>query len=276
MRVIRALRVPLLALSVVLLLGSVGLAQEDIGFREAEEYDTKGQPFEDATVKELIVSLEKLLGRPEVQEDFSKESRVHFWRFTNRLAKGLLTTEQDAMIFAYLAALAERYPDHADLIARQRFMVEHLMIGKEAPDIVGKDMDGEGLKLSDYRGKVVVLVFTGHWCGPCRGEYPYQRLLLEIMEGEPFALLGVNSDESIEIAKAAKKEERLEYRAWWDVNEELHPGGPIATEWNVVGWPTIYIIDEQGIIRHRDPRMEMMITAVKDLVQELKWREPPR
>ena len=44
-----------------------------------------------------------------------------------------------------------------------RFAIEHLQIGQVAPDIQGKDLRGEALKLSDYRGKVVLLDFWGHW-----------------------------------------------------------------------------------------------------------------
>ncbi|MFC2117397.1 peroxiredoxin family protein [Bacteroidota bacterium] len=54
-------------------------------------------------------------------------------------------------------------------------VVDHLMIGRKAPDIVGKDMYGNTFRLNDYKGKIVILIFTGHWCGPCRGEYPFQR-----------------------------------------------------------------------------------------------------
>jgi hypothetical protein len=41
--------------------------------------------------------------------------------------------------------------------------IQHLRVGKEAPDIVGEDIDGKPFKLSDYRGKVVMLDFWGHW-----------------------------------------------------------------------------------------------------------------
>ena len=46
------------------------------------------------------------------------------------------------------------------------FDLRQLSIGKEAPQIVGQDVDGRTLTLSDYRGKVVVLTFSGDWCVP--------------------------------------------------------------------------------------------------------------
>ena len=52
--------------------------------------------------------------------------------------------------------------------------VHNLAVGKPAPEINGVDFDGKPLKLSDYRGKVVVLVFWGTWCGPCMAEVPHE------------------------------------------------------------------------------------------------------
>ncbi len=255
---------------VFLLNTNIALTQEDIGFRSAEEYDTSGQPFSTEIIHELIDTLDRLLDQPDVKSDFTQQSRIHFWRFMNRLAKGILTPEQDAIITSFLNKLKTLNPDHSELIDRQQWQIEHLMLGKEAPDIVGTDMDGIDFRLSEYRDKIVVLVFTGHWCGPCRGEYPYQRLLLEVMAEEPVVLLGVNSDEDLQMAKQAKEEEQLEYRTWWDGHGEVAQKGPIATSWNIVGWPTIYIIDAKGRIRFKDTRHEEMITAVKKLLDEMR------
>jgi peroxiredoxin len=173
----------------------------------------------------------------------------------------------------HLDGLAESYPEAAEDLAATRFMVENLMLGREAPDIVGKDLDGVEFRLSDYRGKVVAIVFTGQWCGPCRSEYPYQRLLLEVMDPEEFVLLGVNSDADIEVAKQGKADAELDYRAWWDGYAEENTKGPIATQWNVTGWPTIYVLDENGVIRRRGPRQEKLITAAKELVAEMNSRQ---
>ena len=49
-------------------------------------------------------------------------------------------------------------------------MIQHLGIGKAAPEIEGSDLDGKPFRLSECLGKVPYLAFSGAWCGPCRSE----------------------------------------------------------------------------------------------------------
>src|SRR5438105_9037394 len=65
--------------------------------------------------------------------------------------------------------------------------------GEPAPEIKGEDMDGKPLKLSDYRGKVVLLDFWGFWCAYCLRYIPHEKDLVRQYEGRPFVLLGVNT-----------------------------------------------------------------------------------
>ncbi len=243
--------------------------QENTGFRNIEAYNTSGSEFTDAIIDELISTLDNLLVQSEADADFRRNFRIHFWRFFNRLDRGLLTEDQDGRIRAYIEGLKKTYPDAAELIEQQLFHFRYLMIGRKAPNIVGRDLQGEEFQLNDFRGQIVILYFTGNWCGPCRGEYPYQRLLLEIMSDRPVVLLGVNSDTDRKEAIKVKEAERLDYRSWWaGWDAEGDPrSGPIPKKWNVVGWPTIYIIDQEGVIRYRNLREEKVITAVKELLK---------
>jgi Redoxin len=77
--------------------------------------------------------------------------------------------------------------------------------------------------------------------------YPHERSLVKRLEGKPFALLGVNSDEDRQAVKAAMAEEKITWPSWWDGGSTE---GPIATEWQLPTWPTVYVIDAEGRIRH--------------------------
>ena len=92
--------------------------------------------------------------------------------------------------------------------------------------------------------------------------YPHERSLVEKMKGKPFALIGVNSD-SKEKVQAALKRENITWRSFWDGGKT---GGPIATQYGVRSWPTIYVIDHEGIIRYKDVHGEAMDNAVDELI----------
>ncbi|MBI4662005.1 MAG: TlpA family protein disulfide reductase [Verrucomicrobia bacterium] len=95
--------------------------------------------------------------------------------------------------------------------------------------------------------------------------YPHERSLVKRLDNKPFVLLGVNSDPR-DKAKAALKRENITWRSFWDGGDTR---GPIATQWKVNAWPTIYILDGKGVIRYRNARGEAMDHAVDTLLKEM-------
>ena len=79
--------------------------------------------------------------------------------------------------------------------------------------------------------------------------YPHERSLVKELKDKPFALIGVNSDRDLEELKPRLEEESITWRSFW--NGPQGTGGPISKAWNVRGWPTVYIIDHNGVIRHK-------------------------
>ena len=110
-------------------------------------------------------------------------------------------------------------------------------------------VDGKKFKLSDSRGKICVLTFWASWCGPCMQMVPVERALAERMHGKLFAMIGVNGDAILPDAKRAMEREKMTWPSFWNGKEG--PKGPIATAWNVHGWPTIFVLDSEGIIRFK-------------------------
>ena len=97
--------------------------------------------------------------------------------------------------------------------------------------------------------------------------YPHERSLVEELKEKPFVLLGVNSDDSPDIVKRAMRDNRLTWRSWFDGGSTQ---GPIATAWGVTYWPTLFIIDADGVIRHKDLTGPAIDRAVKKLLEEMK------
>jgi len=97
--------------------------------------------------------------------------------------------------------------------------------------------------------------------------YPHERSLVNRLNGKPFALLGVNSDRDREKIKQTVKEKGLTWRSFWNGGGT---SGPISTRWNVRGWPTIYVLDEQGVIRFKNVRGEAMDKAVDSLLAQIE------
>ncbi len=90
--------------------------------------------------------------------------------------------------------------------------------------------------------------------------YAHERSLVTKYQGRPFAIVGVNSDKNREQLKKLVVEERITWRSFWDGGSS---SGPIASAWDVNGWPTLYLIDHNGMILCEDPDDDQIETAVK-------------
>jgi len=122
-----------------------------------------------------------------------------------------------------------------------------LPIGKVAPEISGVDVFGRKFNLSDYRGKVVVVYFWGDWNPFCRRMYPQWRSLVKRLENKPFALIGVAGEKKTRL-RTAIQANNITWPTFWD---GATTSGPIAKAWGIRGWPTIYVLDDRGVVRYR-------------------------
>lgn len=96
--------------------------------------------------------------------------------------------------------------------------------------------------------------------------YPHERSLVKKFADAPFALIGVNSDKTLERARQAVQKHELSWRSFWNGPDGAR--GPISTAWNVRGWPTVVLIDHRGVIRHRGNSVDDSLLA--QLVEEAR------
>jgi predicted Zn finger-like uncharacterized protein len=156
----------------------------------------------------------------------------------------------------------------SDMVKPLLFAKERLAVGKKVIDIDGPDSAGNAFKLSDSRGKVVLLTFWGDWSSYCVRMYPYERILVNKYKTRKFVMLGVNTD-SPERLDAVEKAKKVNWRSWSDGSQT----GPITKQWGVDAFPTIYLIDHKGTIRMRgsfDP--DTLDQAIDLLVAEAEGR----
>ena len=235
-------------------------------FSDIVPRDLDGAPLDDAHVGQLISTLDSLLN-PADDKPMMREMAASYIRgFRTSFRRGRVSPEQAERVLAYFEELKSEHPRSAEMIEEQRRLFAVLTPGMVAQSTVGTDTDGVRFALEDYRGSIVVLVFSGEWCGPCREEYPYQRELMEKYADEPVVLLGVNSDDELATIQEAKVREELHYRTWWDGSTS----GPISEAWNVWGWPSTFIMDADGVIRFVNKRQEGMFGAVDRLLEEMR------
>ena len=148
------------------------------------------------------------------------------------------------------------------------FYMDHLIIGKVAPAFEGKDANGKTVKLSDYRGQVVLVYFCSISCVPCHKLYPYWRSLVERTKGKPFVLIGINSDPPQTVSRIIKDENI----AWPTIWEDYRNPASINAQWYVTGWPTVFLIDQQGVIRQHwfgSPGTAIIDQQIQELLKEM-------
>lgn len=93
--------------------------------------------------------------------------------------------------------------------------------------------------------------------------FPHERSLVKQYANRPFAIIGVNSDADLDDLKEKNKAANITWRSFWAGGGK---GAKIPTDWNIRGWPTIFVIDHEGVIRYKNVRGEALDKAIAELV----------
>jgi len=139
---------------------------------------------------------------------------------------------------------SEEYDGQYELlqIAHRETMI-NTILNIEAPDFTLKDIMGDKVSLKDYRGKIVLVDFWATWCPPCREELPVYQELKDEYAGDDIVFLAISTDK--DTSKVIPFIEKYGYNF-----TVLYDKG-MKVEYNVAGIPTVFIIDQAGVIRYK-------------------------
>jgi len=145
-----------------------------------------------------------------------------------------------------------------------RIKVRCVQAGQVAPDFEARTLDGQPLKLSELRGKVVLLDFWATWCGPCVAELPALKKLHDRYKDEGFTIVGVSFDRDAATARKFVAERQFPWPQIW---AEKADNGPLANLYGVGGIPASFLIGADGNVVDRDLKDEALDKAVAQAVR---------
>lgn len=178
--------------------------------------------------------------------------------------------EQNAALHEeVIKALHVTNPDHP--IVKERWNIlnspaHKTSIGAMAPDLAFPDPDGKIRKLSDLRGKVVLLDFWASWCGPCRRESPNVRNVYAKYHDQGFEVFSVSLDRDANNWKKAIADDKL---VWPNhVSDLKYWSSEAAAIYGVRSIPSMFLIDREGRIVAKDLRGAALENAVRELINK--------
>jgi peroxiredoxin len=187
--------------------------------------------------------------------------------FATLAAVGLLNPKNEFQFLDSLVAkLNENYPDTKMVIQMKQQLDEMraLSMGQIAPDFELPTPDGKMVKLSDLRGKYVMIDFWAAWCKPCREENPNVVRLYEQYKDKGFDILGVSLDRTKEAWVDAINQDGLE---WTQVSDLEYFNSKAAMLYQIEAIPATYLLDPEGKIIGKDlrgPSLESKLAEIFD------------
>lgn len=141
-------------------------------------------------------------------------------------------------------------------------------IGDVPPDLLGKTPDGEEIRISDHRGKVVVVSFWASWCPHCRKQFPALDYLQKQVDPSRMRVVVVNFKEDTSTYRAVRRQARDSVVTWTHDRS-----GEVSDAYGVNSVPHTFVIDKAGLVAnvrngYSDQSLEEMAAVLNELLAE--------
>ncbi len=141
-------------------------------------------------------------------------------------------------------------------------VVKRLKVGDVAPDFEIETVDGQPLKLSNFRGKYVLLDFWATWCGPCITELPHMKSVYDKFKDSPkFAMVSLSADNDVETAKKCIEENQLEWHQGF-----IGRSSKVRSDYYVSGIPSVFLVGPDGKVVAKNLRDQAIVTALREVL----------
>ncbi len=189
------------------------------------------------------------------------------WR--NRMWRSLIVSMLVLAIFGagYVTGFLTFQPVLSWISARNYKKCVATYLNKPAPLFQSTTVDGQTWRLEDHRGKVVVVDFTASWCAPCVGEYPILKRVYKAHSADSrVVIVGVALDEDLE----ALQDHLRAYEVPWVTLFEPGKGwdNSVARQYRVSGIPSIWIVDQDGLVAAMHARGATIESTVQELLEK--------